>query len=238
MTRDRRSDLLAIAVLVVVGGVLPVLVAQRSGALGIPRSDDWSYLTSLFRWTDGGGLRFNGWVSMTLVGQLGLAAPVAIASGRSIVAVHVAAAAFGVVGLIAVHRIGLRLLPRRSLAMLLAVTVGVGPLWMALSPTFMTDVPTFTVQMLMAWAAVIGLTRREGRVAWLVAAVALGLLGISIRQYAVVPLAATLLAFGVVAVRERGADPVEHEDHHGRQVGVSACGRLRRGRRGRRRPSR
>ena len=93
VTRDRRSDLLAIAVLVVVGGVLPVLVAQHSGALGIPRSDDWSYLTSLFRWTDGGGLRFNGWVSMTLVGQLGLAAPVAIASGRSIVAVHVAAAA-------------------------------------------------------------------------------------------------------------------------------------------------
>ena len=129
----------------------------------------------------------------------------AIASGRSIVAVHVAAAAFGVVGLIAVHRIGLRLLPRRSLAMLLAVTVGVGPLWMALSPTFMTDVPTFTVQMLMAWAAVIGLTRREGRVAWLVAAVALGLLGISIRQYAVVPLIATLIAFGVVAVRERVA---------------------------------
>jgi hypothetical protein len=201
--RDRRAEVLAIAVLVLVGGVLPVLVAQRSGALGIPRSDDWSYLTSLFRWTDGGGLGFNGWVSMTLVGQLGLAAPVAILSGRSITAVHVAAAAFGVVGLVAVHRIGLHLLPRRRLALLLAVTVGIGPLWMALSPTFMTDVPTFTVQMLMAWAAVVGLTRRDGRIAWLAAAVALGLLGISIRQYAVVPLVATLLAYGLVAVRER-----------------------------------
>ncbi|MFM7270448.1 MAG: hypothetical protein ACKO2C_02285 [Actinomycetes bacterium] len=201
--RDRRGDLLAVAVLLLVGGVLPVLVAQRAGALGIPRSDDWSYLTTLFRWTDGGGLRFNGWVSMTLVGQLVLAAPVAILSHRSITAVHVAAATFGVVGLLAVHRIGVRLLPRRSLALLLAVTVGVGPLWMALSPTFMTDVPTFTVQMLMAWAAVVGLTQRDRRIGWFAAAVALGLLGISIRQYAVVPLGAALLAFGLVAVRDR-----------------------------------
>lgn len=214
--RNRRTDAVAVLLLTLVGGVLPVLVAHRAGALGIPRSDDWSYLTTLFRWVDGGGLRFNGWVSMTLLGQVVLAAPVAIVSDRSIVAVHVAAAAFGVVGLVAVYAIGVRLLSRRGLALLLAVTVGIGPLWMALSPTFMTDVPTFTVQMLMALVAVTGLTRRDGRTRWLVGTVALGVVGVSIRQYAVVPLAATLVAYALVARRE-------HDRRLGRAVVVTGA---------------
>ncbi|MFM8972973.1 MAG: hypothetical protein ACKOOG_10115, partial [Actinomycetota bacterium] len=91
----------ATAALLVLGAVLPLLIAWRSGALPIPRSDDWSYLTTLFRWTEGGGLDFNRWVSMTLVGQLVIAAPVALAAPGSIAAVRVEVALLGLGGLLA-----------------------------------------------------------------------------------------------------------------------------------------
>ena len=66
-----------VALTLLAGAVVPLLVAARSGALGIPRSDDWSYLLSLFRWVDTGRLSYNNWAGMTLVGQLVLAVPVA-----------------------------------------------------------------------------------------------------------------------------------------------------------------
>ena len=77
------------------------MVAAHYGALDIPRSDDWSYLLTLFRLVDHGVLGFNNWVSMTLVGQLALAAPVALVFPRSITAIHVASALLGFVGLVA-----------------------------------------------------------------------------------------------------------------------------------------
>ena len=54
----------------VIGVAIPVAVASHYGALGIPRSDDWSYLLTMFRWVEDGKLTFNGWVSMTLIGQV------------------------------------------------------------------------------------------------------------------------------------------------------------------------
>ncbi len=81
--------------------VAPLVVAAHYGALDIPRSDDWSYLLTLFRLVDHGVLGFNNWVSMTLVGQLALAAPIALVFPRSITAVHVATALLGFVGLVA-----------------------------------------------------------------------------------------------------------------------------------------
>ena len=59
-----------IGLLAVIGVALPVAVASRYGALGIPRSDDWSYLLTMYRWLEDGKLTFNGWVSMTLIGQV------------------------------------------------------------------------------------------------------------------------------------------------------------------------
>ena len=204
---DRASDgvwwLVATLLLLVLGAVLPLAIAWRGGAISIPRSDDWSYLTTLFRWTDGRGLDFNRWVSMTLVGQLVIAAPVALVAHHSIAAVRTEVALIGVGGLLATYWLGLQVIGRRGPALLVAATIALGPLWGPLAATYMTDVPTFTVQTLAAAIAVVGLRRPERRTVALLTAVALGFVGISIRQYAIVPVAAILLAYALVAWRAR-----------------------------------
>ena len=198
----RFFDIAAVVILITLGAAIPLLIAQSAGALKIPRSDDWSYLTTLFRWVDGDGLNFNNWVSMTLVGQLVLAAPVAVLARHSIGAVHVATALIGAVGLIALYYVGVRVLQRRSPALLVAITMALSPLWVAMAPTFMSDIPSFTLQMLMTAAGVKGLLTKSRRIPWLVATVALGVAGCSIRQFAIVPLIAVLLAFAVIAKRD------------------------------------
>ena len=199
---SRRFDIAAAVILITLGAAIPLLIAQSAGALKIPRSDDWSYLTTLFRWVDGDGLNFNNWVSMTLVGQLVLAAPVAVLARHSIGAVRVEAALIGAVGLIALYYTGVRVTQRRSAALLVAVTMTLSPLWVAMAPTFMSDIPSFTLQMLMTAAGVKGLLTKSRRIPWLVATVALGVAGCSIRQFAIVPLIAILLAFAVIAKRD------------------------------------
>ncbi|MEN9593664.1 MAG: hypothetical protein RLY23_147 [Actinomycetota bacterium] len=199
---SRRFDIAAVVILITLGAVIPLLIAQSAGALKIPRSDDWSYLTTLFRWIDGDGLSFNNWVSMTLVGQLVLAAPVAALARHSIGAVHVETALLGAVGLIALYYTGVRVTQRRSAALLVAVTMTLSPLWVAMAPTFMSDIPSFALQMLMTAAGVKGLLTKSRRIPWLVATVALGVAGCSIRQFAIVPLIAVLLAFAVIAKRD------------------------------------
>ena len=198
----RFFDIAAVVILITLGAAIPLLIAQSAGALKIPRSDDWSYLTTLFRWVDGDGLNFNNWVSMTLVGQLVLAAPVAVLARHSLGAVHIATALIGAVGLIALYYVGVRVTQRRSAALLVAVTMTLSPLWVAMAPTFMSDIPSFTLQMLMTAAGVKGLLTKSRRIPWLIATVALGVAGCSIRQFAIVPLIAVLLAFAVVAKRD------------------------------------
>src|SRR4051794_14166443 len=68
----------SVGLLLVLGFALPLLIARHYHALGVPRGDDWSYLRTLFHWVDTGHLNFNNWVTMTLVGQLVLAAPIAL----------------------------------------------------------------------------------------------------------------------------------------------------------------
>ena len=190
------------AALLVLGALVPLVIAWRAGALSVPRSDDWSYLTTLFRWTEGGGLDFNRWVSMTLIGQLLLAAPVALVAPDSIAAVRIEMALLGVGGLLATVWLGIQVIGRRGPALLVAATIALGPLWGPLAATSMTDVPTFAVQTLAAAVAVVGLRRAEWRIPALLGAVALGFVAISIRQYAIVPVGATLGAYALVARRD------------------------------------
>ena len=99
---DRAGLAAGIVVAVALGGGLPLLIAAHYHALGIPRSDDWSYLVTEFRWVGGGGLSFNHWVSMSLVGQLVAAAPVARLWPRDVTALQLTTTAAGIAGLLAV----------------------------------------------------------------------------------------------------------------------------------------
>jgi hypothetical protein len=183
--------------------VVPILVAAAFGAFGIPRSDDWSYLLTLFRFADSGRVEFNDWVSMTLIGQVVAATPVALVFDRSVRAVQVLTACMGFVGLLAVVDVGRRLVGSWWRAGFVAVMVAVGPLWAPLAVSFMTDVPAFAAGMLVLVLGVRALAARPPATgprlgAWLVAGLAAAFIAFSIRQYALVPGA----ALAIVAVWE------------------------------------
>ncbi len=194
-----------LAVLLAVGLVLPLLVAQRAHALGVPRSDDWSYLVTLFRWMDTGRLEFNGWVSMTLVGQLVLTAPVVALVGRSIWAVQVWSACIGALGLVGLVALGRLVLPSGRGALFIALTVACSPLWAPLATTYMTDVPAFSAQMIALALAGVAFRRRPISIGWLSAAVAVGFVGVSIRQYGLIPEVAILTSAFWVSVSTNDA---------------------------------
>jgi hypothetical protein len=196
---------LGCVLVVLVGAVLPALIAQREGALALPRSDDWSYLLSLFRWVDDGTLAFNNWAGTTLIGQLAVAAPVAAVFPRSITAVHLASAVMSGLGLLAIVAL-CRPLLRDAWAVGVALTIAAGPLWLAVAPTFMTDNWAFGFQILGIALAFEAFRRRDPvHVGWFAASLAAGFVAIAIRQYALVPVVAcSIVAVGrAVAARHR-----------------------------------
>lgn len=204
-SRDLSGLVLGCVLIVLVGAVLPALIAQREGALALPRSDDWSYLLSLFRWVDDGVLGFNNWAGTTLIGQLALAAPIAALFPRSITAVHVASAVVSGLGLLAVVVL-CRPLMRDTWTVGVALTIAVGPLWLALAPTFMTDNWAFGLQILGIALAFEAFRRRDPvHVGWFAASLAVGFVAIAIRQYALVPvIACSIVAVGrAAAARDR-----------------------------------
>jgi hypothetical protein len=202
--RFRAVEVLGIvALLGVLGVVLPAIVASHYGALDIPRSDDWSYLLTLFHWVDSGRLTFNGWVSMTLIGQIATAAPIAAIFGHNITAIHLYTSLLGLVGLVGVVFLGRRALVSLWAGVFVAVTIAIGPLWSPLSATFMTDIPTFTAELLALCAAARAIRRSSVSLPWFAGSLALGFYGVTIRQYAVVPLAAIVLVAITVLVANR-----------------------------------
>ncbi len=188
-----RSEFASLAALAFVSVVVPIVVASRYGALGVPRGDDWSYLRTLFTWVDGNGLNFNHWVSMTLVGQLVLAAPVAKASNDDIAAVQVLTAVLGFAGLCGVLALARSMVRRSSTAALVAFTIALGPLWAGLAATYMTDIPGVAMASIGAAFGLRALRDERVDVRFLSVAVALGCCAFSIREYAAIPTVAILV---------------------------------------------
>ncbi len=191
-TERRLAGVATLCALVVVGFAIPVGLTAHYRALGVPRSDDWSYLVTLFRLVDHGRLSFNHWVSMSLVGQLLVAAPVALVSTHDVGALQVTTALLGVVGLTALAGTARTLGVSWFGVLLVTGGVAAGPLWGPLSVSFMTDVPAFAFSSVSLLLATIALRRRPAPTGLLVAAVAVGWFAFTIRQYAIVTVIAVL----------------------------------------------
>ncbi len=186
----------------VLGLVVPLVVARHSGAFGIPRGDDWSYLQTLFRFAEHGRFDGNSWVSMTLVGQVVVATPVVWIFGRDIGAVQITAALIGGVGLLSTYWLGRQIIGRGAAAFV-AISIAVGPLWGVLVISYMTDIPAFTASMLALALGVAAIRRNPLSMGRLAASLAVGVFAFSIRQYAIVPVLAIVLT-ALVVVRQRG----------------------------------
>jgi hypothetical protein len=204
-----RPRIVAVAVVVaitVVGLVLPLVIADHGGALGIARNDDWSYLRALFHWHDTGHLDFNHWVSMTLLGQLVIARPVVAVFGNDITAVQILTAVTGLVGLIAILWLGVMMTGRMGVAGLVALALAASPLWGPLAVSFMTDVPAFALAMVACALGVRAFRGRRVSLPLLVAALGMAFIGFTIRQYVAVPFVALTLV-GASALRREGPRP-------------------------------
>lgn len=188
---------LALGAIALAGLVLPLVVARHYGALGAARGDDWSYLVTLFRWVDTGRLEFNNWVSMSLLGQLVLAAPIAASRGHAITIVQAETTLIGFGGLAALALLGRRLGLSWAVVAFGVVTFAVSPLWLILATTFMTDVPAFAVSTVGLLLVTVALQHRPIRMPVLIAGFAVAVYAVSIRQYAVVPVIAIVLATAI-----------------------------------------
>lgn len=194
---------------VVIGGLLVAAlgVTVAGGAFGLARNDDWSYADLLWRWHDTGDLRLGGWESMTLLGQLLLAWPLAAAFPRNVASLQLFTLAMASIGAGASYG-ALRRFLTPARALLGAAVALMSPLFAPLALSFMTDVPAFAVQSVCAWLGAVSLTTASPRnVRWFGLAVAVGLFGVTIREYAVVAPVAVLVVFGLQAWgrRERRA---------------------------------
>ena len=187
-----RAELLGAVLVSVVAAAGWYLLSLSLGAVGIARNDDWSFLDNAFRFAETGDFAIAGWVQMMLIGQLVLAAPVIAVFGQSVAALQALVALLGALLLVSAY-----LLLRNSLtpiwAGLATALAAASSLFGLLSVSFMTDIPAAAFQLLalaLAYRAF-----RGDRISWPVMlwATAAALVAVSIREYAVVALAAIWL---------------------------------------------
>lgn len=172
-------------------------LAGARGALGAARNDDWTYYNIAFRLAATGRFRLDGWTQALFAGQAAMAVPVIEVFGSKIAPLQVAVAVFGGVGLWACYRTVRSILPARP-ALLGVACLALGPMYGLLSTSFMTDVPAFTLQMLTLLAGLRALPPGGNTMRWFAAAMTLGLLAFSVREYAV----AAGLAVAVVVLAQ------------------------------------
>ena len=183
---DRRSGRLADLSLLGAAWVIAVLLVDPRG--DFPLNDDWAYFASVERLLRDGSLRPHDWAGMTLLSQTlwgGLAASL---FGLTHVVLRLSTLLLGLLTVAGVYLLGRELRAPRPIATAVALALAANPLFLALSHTFMTDVPMLApmVWALLAFARAL---RADSRRAW-AAGTALGVVAVLCRQPAlVVPLA-------------------------------------------------
>jgi hypothetical protein len=190
----RRDGLILLGLLALAVG-LPALVGVASGAISIPRNDDFAYRRAALMLYQDGRLEFTGWAVMTLVGQLAATMPLLWLTSGSNAAFAVTTALFAVAGIVASYVLARRVLSPglAGLSVLLAVLV---PGFLLYTTAYMTEVPASAMEMscLAIGAAALDRSPDEHRWRWLVAALTVGCYAFSIREYALAAPLAVLVA--------------------------------------------
>ena len=186
---DRR-DAVALALLGLIGVGIPLWLAAAAGAIGVPAIDDWTYMwgaESLFR---SGVVDMPGHTAAA-IGQLVIVQPLLWLSGGG----RWAFTAFGLImtliGVVATYLLARRRLGMGS-AVMVVLLVEAFPGFARISATFMTDVPALALAVLSVYLGTRWLD--GGRRLTLVASLAVGLVGLSIREFAIAAPLSVLVA--------------------------------------------
>jgi hypothetical protein len=204
---DRRQSGRAMSTIQAQDALAAVLIAAVWAAIAlaigpfvdIPVNDDWMFGGSVAALLAGEGLRvpgaFHGIIVSPLLTQTPWGALFCLPFGFSFIALRVSTLTFGLFGLAILFAVLRQAGCRRPLAVTAALALAVNPLFVALSGTFMTDVP-LTVLML---AAVYAFTQSfwvESR-GWLIAGIGLSFAAVLTRQTGLAPLIGYAIAHAV-----------------------------------------
>ncbi|HEX5825465.1 MAG TPA: glycosyltransferase family 39 protein [Candidatus Limnocylindrales bacterium] len=188
-----RNELLLVGILIALGTVVPVILGAASGALDIPRNDDWSYRrTALDLWQTG-RLEFDGVAAPILIGQVLLVQPFLWLTHGSSTGFAFAGAIVSLAATLGVYAMARNLLtPARSFLVTLSLLLFPG--YLAYGTSFMTDGPALAAQ---AGAIAIGMSAfvvSPTNLRRLALAMAIAVIGFSIRQFALAAVVALALA--------------------------------------------
>lgn len=201
MRAVRRRDSWIVLGLIALAVGLPAIVGVVSGAISIPHNDDFAYRRPALMLYETGRLELTGWAVMTLVGLLVATLPALWLAHGGAWAFAVTAIIFAVAGVVASYSLGRRVLSPglAGLAVLLAVLV---PGFMLYTTAYMTEVPTFAMEMscLAIGAAALHRSPEAHRWRWLAASLVVGCYAFSIREYAI---AAPIAVLAACAASER-----------------------------------
>ena len=194
-----RRDVVLVSALLLLGVGLPLAMAIAAGAIGVPSNDEWVYVLgadSLYR---------TGTITMpshtaSAVGQILLMQPLLSLAGGASWAYSAFGLVMAAVGISSAYLLARPDLGRPS-ASLVAVLVIAIPGFARQSAGFMTDVPAFALAMLSLLLGVRWL--RCGHWPWLLASMVVGVVAVSVREFA---LAAPVAILAAAWLRHRPAE--------------------------------
>ena len=188
--RVGRRDLTAVAALGALAAGVPLWLAAASGAIGIPGGDEWVYVRGAASLHATGVIDMPGHTAAS-VGQLLLVQPLLWLSGGMPWAFTAFGLVMGLLGVASAYLLARRFVGVGS-AVLVGLLVFAVPGFARQTASFTTDVPASALTILclllgVAWA-------RGGRRAQLVASLGIGLVAVSVREFALAAPVAVLVA--------------------------------------------
>ena len=175
----------AVVPALLLGAAGPLTVAWVTGALAIPHNDTWSLSRIAATFTRTGHIHLLNWNDMGLIGQLVLLYPFGSNTTTQGIGVALCAA---VTLYLTFRLVGSSVDPRAAGAA--AATLALWPGWASLATTYMTDVPTFMLELGALTLARSALLRDS--LIRLAGSVALGVWAVTIRPQAAVVLVSVL----------------------------------------------
>jgi 4-amino-4-deoxy-L-arabinose transferase-like glycosyltransferase len=185
---DRR-DAVALAALGLIGIGIPLWLASAAGAIGIPTIDDWVYMRGASSLYSTGTIDMPGHTAAS-VGQLLMVQPLLWISGGEPWAFMAFGLIMTLIGIIATYLLARRFVGTGSAAMVVLM-VEAFPGFARVSASFMTDIPAYALGVL---CLVLGTNWLDGGRRWtLLACLGIGLLGVSVREFAIAAPVAVLI---------------------------------------------
>jgi hypothetical protein len=180
-------------------GISWLLLVTLTGPVGnFPLNDDWVYGLAVKEILRTGVFSLPSPASANVLLQAYWGALFCLPGGFSFTALRISTIVCGLLGINTSYLLVRELEGGRYLALVCAASLGVNPIYFALSNTFMTDVPFTALCVAALWAFVKGM--RHDRPGWIITGFLVALCAVMIRQFALILIA----AFGVAYLIRKG----------------------------------